>query len=467
MKKAINAICFFMLITTIMVLPASATTLSVCSSGCDHTNIQDAIDASSDGDTVYVYSGTYSGDIYIEKNITLTGEGADVVTIEGTIGILIGSSNAVHGCVVEGFKILNTNTGVIIYPLASNCTVRSNIIDGMSGLWGYPHGSIIYSSNNNFIDNVITNATTAYGTIYLKPGADFNTIANNTIINNQLTDNDWAGAIVLENVDFCQIIDNTIVNNAGSGILLYASDNNIITRNNISLNERGLWWQQWEQSEASEGNRIYLNNFNNNEDVDLYDDCIPIANNTWNSTSPMPYFYEGVSYTNYLGNYWSNYTGSDSDGDGIGGDPYPVPNSSDTDFRPLMTGFENYQETYIPPPASSAVALGATILPAVSIEVTPGTLDLGTLAPGQSSSERILSINNTGGSKVTLTADVTDTAANLYVSGLLLDSGIWSAYSAEVLKSAIVNTAVVLDVPGNYAGVGTQEGTLIIWAEMA
>jgi len=462
MKKAINAICFFMLITTIIVLPASAATLSVCTSGCDHTNIQDAIDASSDGDTVYVYNGTYSGDIYIEKNITLTGEGADVVTIDGSYGIIIGSTSTVNGCIVEGFKVLNSQRGVSIYPEASNCTVRNNIIDGLTG----DYGNIIYSTNNSFTNNVITSATTAYGALYLW-SANYCTIANNTIINNQLTDSDWVGAIVLEEVDHSLIIDNTIVNNAGSGILLYASDNNIITRNNISLNERGLWWQQWDQSEASDSNQIYFNNFNNNENVALYEGCIPIADNIWNSTSPMPYFYGGVSYTNQLGNYWSNYTGSDNDGDGIGDDPYAVPNSSDTDFRPLVTGFENYQETYQLPPASSAVTLGATILPAISIEVTPGTLDFGTLAPGHSSSELILSINNTGGSKVTLTADVTDTAANLYVSGMLLNSGIWNAYSAEVLKSAIVDTAVVLDVPGDYAGVGTQEGTLIIWAETA
>ena len=463
MKNAIDVICFFMLITTIMVLPASATTLSVCTSGCDHTNIQDAIDTSSDGDTVYVYSGTYSGDIYIEKNITLTGEGADVVTIDGSYGIIIGSTSTVNGCIVEGFSVLNSQRGVSIYPEASNCTVRNNIIDGLTG----HYGNIIYSTNNSFTNNVITSATTAHGALYLWSGANYCTVANNTIINNQLTDTDWAGAIVLEEVDYSRIIDNTIVNNAGSGILLYASDNNIITRNNISLNERGLWWQQWDQSEASDGNRIYLNNFNNNEDVDLYDDCIIIADNIWNSTSPMPYFYEGVSYTNYLGNYWSNYTGSDSDSDGIGDDSYAIPESSNSDYHPLIAGFENYPDTYTPVSVSSDVSLGATILPAISIEVTPDTLNFGTLAPGQTGSEHILSISNTGGRNVMITAEVSDTADDLYVYGLMLDSGIWSAYSTEIIKGTVVGASAVLDVPDDYANVGMQEGTLILWAETA
>jgi hypothetical protein len=125
------------------------------------------------------------------------------------------------------------------------------------------------------------------------------------------------------------------------------------------------------------------------------------------------------------------------------------------------------QRLYVPPPVSSGVSLGATILPAISIEVTPGTLDFGTLAPGQTSSEHTLNISNTGGCNVSVTADVTDTAGDLYVSGLLLDSGIWSSYSAAVEKSTAVDAGAVLDVPDDYAGVGTQEGTLIFWAEMA
>jgi parallel beta-helix repeat protein len=463
MKKAINGICFFMLITMIMVLTASATTLSVCTSGCDYTNIQDAINASSDGDTVFVYNGIYCGDIYIEKNITLKGEGADVVTIDETYGIIIGSTSTVNGCIVEGFSVLNSQRGVSIYPEASNCTVRNNIIDGLTG----HYGNIIYSENNSFTNNVITNANTAHGALYLWSGANYCTIANNTIINNQLTDSDWAGAIVLEEVDYSQIIDNTIVNNAGSGILLYASDNNIITRNNISLNERGLWWQQWEQSEASDSNQIYFNNFNNNEDVTLYEDCIPIADNIWNSTSPMPYFYEGVSYTNQLGNYWNNYTGSDSDDDGIGDDPYAIPDSSDSDYHPLIAGFENYPDTYTPVSVSSDVSLGATILPAISIEVTPDTLNFGTLAPGQTSSEHILDISNTGGRNVMITAEVSGMGNDLYVYGLMLDSSIWSAYSTEIIKGTVVDVSAVLDVPDDYTNVGIQEGTLILWAETA
>jgi len=42
--------------------------------GADYTRIQDAIDNASDGDTIFVYNGTYYGKIIINKSITLIGE---------------------------------------------------------------------------------------------------------------------------------------------------------------------------------------------------------------------------------------------------------------------------------------------------------------------------------------------------------------------------------------------------------
>ena len=118
------------------------------------------------------------------------------------------------------------------------------------------------------------------------------------------------------------------------------------------------------------------------------------------------------------------------------------------------------------PSVSSGASPGASIMPAVSIEVTPDALNFGTLAPGQTSNEQTLSINNTGAYTVAVTADVADIAGNLYASGLLLDSGIWSSYSVTVKKAGSVNTTAELEVPFDYTGAGTKEGTLIIWAEM-
>jgi len=64
------------------------------------------------------------------------------------------------------------------------------------------------------------------------------------------------------------------------------------------------------------------------------------STNIWNSTEKIIYTYKGKTYTSYLGNYWSDYTGSDTNGDGITDTPYIV--DGDQDSYPLMEPFENY-----------------------------------------------------------------------------------------------------------------------------
>ncbi|MCP4510567.1 MAG: hypothetical protein GY826_29675, partial [Fuerstiella sp.] len=58
--------------------PAAADTLTVCSSGCDYSDIESAIDAASDGDVIEIAAGTFGGYSYEEvgtlgKAITIRG----------------------------------------------------------------------------------------------------------------------------------------------------------------------------------------------------------------------------------------------------------------------------------------------------------------------------------------------------------------------------------------------------------
>jgi len=71
--------------------------------------------------------------------------------------------------------------------------------------------------------------------------------------------------------------------------------------------------------DTSHGNSIYLNCFiNNNENA--FDDG---SNNRWDNGT--------------MGNYWSNYNGSDPDGNGIGNIPYMISGSAGSqDNFPLM-----------------------------------------------------------------------------------------------------------------------------------
>jgi PKD repeat protein len=115
---------------------------------------------------------------------------------------------------------------------------------------------------------------------------------------------------------------------------------------------------------------------------------------------------------------------------------------------------------------SSAVSLGAEIVPAVGIVVTPGTINFGLLGAGEVSDVRTVQINNRGSDSTIITADVVDAADDLFIDGLYIDSGMWNEYSA-LLVSKEMNTAdLTLHVPSDYSNIGSMKGILVIWAEI-
>jgi len=117
-----------------------------------------------------------------------------------------------------------------------------------------------------------------------------------------------------------------------SGGLIYYSTNNTITRNDIIGNGVGI-----ALSKAS-NNFIYLNNFIDNEvDAVLSEGYM----NIWHSPRKLTYIYNGNTYVNYLGNYWSKYQGEDSNEDGIGDEPYVIDENNEDDY-PLIESSQNY-----------------------------------------------------------------------------------------------------------------------------
>ena len=67
-----------------VILPGSADTITVDDDiGADYSKIQDAVNASLDGDTVRVFQGTYNESIHVNKEIQLMGNGSKVTTILG------------------------------------------------------------------------------------------------------------------------------------------------------------------------------------------------------------------------------------------------------------------------------------------------------------------------------------------------------------------------------------------------
>lgn len=286
-------ICFvifsiFSAFQTIKVCTAEEVTIYVDKDGSkDYITIQAAIDAANESDTVYVYSGNYNENIVIDKTLTLTGENKENTFVTGvsendiTLKIQGNFLEYVSNVVVSGFQILQNPTAIsneyacLYTEYAQYCTITDCIIKN------------------------------SYNGIRMKQ-TDESIISENTIENN-----DGDGILLFVNSDKNEIKNNLIQNN-NRGIYLQdlctentISSNNIFSNTNYGINIIG----------SSDNNILYHNDFENSNNA--YDE----SSNTW--------------HYNFEGNYWNDYTGSDSDEDGIGDTPYSIAGGSNQDLYPL------------------------------------------------------------------------------------------------------------------------------------
>lgn len=377
---ALSLIVFLSAVTfaTQLVFPQPPQVMRVhnLDTGLNYATIQEAIDASEtlDGHTILVESGTYYENVIVHKSLFILGEENSKTIIDGK-----GEGNVLtitaDRVVVAGFTIRNSGTypycGVYVSSSYNNIT-HNVVTKNYSGIrvnasshnvisWNnitenaYYGVEFRYSDNNILSENNITK-NESMG-IYLYESSN-NTISrneitednygvlilglsrNNIVVKNNITQNNSGVKLWLSSSSNF-VCDNRIKNNI-NGVWIYGACNNTVSRNIIIRNSAsGIGFEECSGNVAFENNirengcgvwvmwgfnnTVYHNNFvNNTEQTHIY-----------------TYGYVNFWDNGLEGNYWSNYTGADTDYDGIGDSVYKI-DENNADYHPLMGLFHAF-----------------------------------------------------------------------------------------------------------------------------
>ncbi|KYK26859.1 hypothetical protein AYK20_08560 [Thermoplasmatales archaeon SG8-52-1] len=341
--------------------------------------IQEGIDDVGDNELVYVFNGEYTDSVTVDKPISIYGEEGDTFInnpFSTAIGVAITSDNTV----VDGFTIENNNIGVRINGLNNTIIQNCNILNTTTGIkiennaegnmimhcnfTNNTYGVYITSSDYNIVGSIgdMEQPVVAdcvfllndYG-VYLE-NADNNYILGCTINATGISDPrlppPYTWGICLDNADNNTIALCDVFSASQYGMYLSGSINNSITSCIIRENNRGVYLSGSSDNfivennisdssyagvsivtMSSTGNSVFWNDFIRNGIITQVQAEDFGTGNNWNATENATYLYNGSGE----GNHWDDYSGTDSDGDGIGDTSYSIAGTanSEDDF-PVM-----------------------------------------------------------------------------------------------------------------------------------
>jgi len=163
----------------------------------NYSKIQDAIDNATDGDTIYVFNGTYKERLWLKKSLHLIGEDKETTIVDGcaTGHVMMLTAGQVY---ISNFTIQNSSekhAGIFVKAWSDANKIINNIIRANHyGIYLHQHSihfsfpnnvsetGCLGSTENEIIENIIL--VNHYG-IYLEASSD-NFIIRNTFVNNKL-----------------------------------------------------------------------------------------------------------------------------------------------------------------------------------------------------------------------------------------------------------------------------------------
>ncbi len=278
-------------------------------SWASHTTISSALQNATSNDMILVYSGTYNEKIVVNLPLTIVGNGSSGTTVDaGGSGItlsVMSDDTIISGLSIQGGGSSSNGSGLYAEDVArlriDECVIENNLGVGLS---------IVDCIAFRFANSTIRDSGSDAIIVSNSQRAKFR---DSTIRRNS------GDGLVCEGVTNGTIERCRIIGNSGGGIVLEETSGITVVYNYIMDNDEfAITIDQ-----DSIDNILHHNNAIDNTDDGVEQGLVESDDNYWDD--------------GFYGNYWGDYSGVDSDGNGIGDTPYTFNGSSGSvDLRPLM-----------------------------------------------------------------------------------------------------------------------------------
>ncbi|MCX6665282.1 MAG: right-handed parallel beta-helix repeat-containing protein [Euryarchaeota archaeon] len=196
----------------------------------NYTNIQDAINVASAGDTVFVFNGTYHENLIVNTSIQLIGEDRNTTIINGSrngcVIILTADQVTITGFTITWGGLMFPDAGICVES-SDNTITKNTIVENYYGM----HMSY-FSGNTLISENYIANNHQC--------GIYFSRSSNNRLIGNTVMNQPSNGFGLYESSNNNTIIGNTLSHNGFCGVNIRDSFNNHVSNNQFIGNNIGL-----------------------------------------------------------------------------------------------------------------------------------------------------------------------------------------------------------------------------------